>query len=65
MSASAVMEYLKGKNTLLIFDRYAGIKCKCDKDSFGCYRLYTVVKNTKSVYSKSVKKDRIYEQLSL
>lgn len=70
MSVSAAMEYLKGKSTLLIFDRHADMKYKYGQRQFWCrgYFVDTVGKNTKAIkeyIANQLKEDRIYEQLSL
>ena len=70
MSVSSVMGYLKGKSTLLIFDRHADMKYKYGQRQFWCrgYFVDTVGKNTKAIkeyIATQLKEDRLSEQLSL
>ena len=70
MSISAVMGYLKGKSTLLIFDRHADMKYKYGQRQFWCrgYFVDTVGKNTKVIkeyIANQLKEDRLGEQLSM
>ena len=70
MSVAAAMGYIKGKSTLLIFDRHADMKYKYGQRQFWCrgYFVDTVGKNTKAVkeyIANQLKEDRINEQLSL
>lgn len=70
MSVSSVIGYLKGKSTLLIFDRHADMKYKYGQRQFWCrgYFVDTVGKNTKAVkeyIANQLKEDKLAEQLSL
>ena len=49
MSVSEFIGYLKGKSTLMIFERYANLKYKYGNRHFGCrgYYVDTVGKNAK------------------
>jgi REP element-mobilizing transposase RayT len=50
-SIAWVMGYLKGKSSLLIFERYSNLKYKYGQRSFWCRRYYVdrVGKNTKAI----------------
>ena len=69
-SVSEVMGYLKGKSSLMIFDRYANLKYKYGNRHFW-YRGYyvdTVWKNAKKIeeYIKNqLMEDKTYDQLTL
>lgn len=70
MSVSGAVGYLKGKSTLLIFDRHADMKYKYGQRQFWCrgYFVDTVGKNTKAIkeyIANQLKEDRINEQLSI
>lgn len=70
MSVSGAVGYLKGKSTLLIFDRHAEMKYKYGQRQFWCrgYFVDTVGKNTKAIkeyIANQLKEDRINEQLSI
>lgn len=58
MSVSAFVGYLKGKSSLMIFDRYANLKYKYGNRRFWCRGFYvdTAGKNDKNsrVHSESV-----------
>ncbi len=51
LSVSSFMEYLKGKSSLMIFDRHANLKYKYENRLFGCrgYYVDTVGKNTEKI----------------
>ena len=51
ISVSQFMEYLKGKNSLMIFDRHANLKYKYGSRHFGCrgYYVDTVGRNKKVI----------------
>ena len=51
MSVSSFMEYLKGKSSLMIFDRHANLKYKYGNRHFLCggYYVDTVGKNKKAI----------------
>lgn len=57
MSVSSFMGYLKGKSTLIIFERHANLKYKYGKREFWCrgYFVSTVGKN-KKVIQEYIKK---------
>ena len=68
-SVSSIMGYLKGKSTLLIFEKHADMKYKYGQRQFWCrgYFVDTVGKNTKAIkeyISNQMKEDRLAEQLS-
>ena len=49
MSVSSFMGYLKGKSSLIIFEKWSNMKYKYRNRNFLCigYYVYTVGKNTK------------------
>ena len=68
-SIASVMGYLKGKSSLLIFERHANLKYKYGQRQFWCrgYYVDAVGKNTKAIkeyISKQLSEDKQYEQLS-
>ena len=70
MSASPAVGYLKGKSTLLIFDRHADMKYKYGQRQFWCrgYYVDTVGKNTKAIkeyIANKLKEDKLSEQMSI
>ena len=50
-NVSEIVGYLKGKSSLIIFDRYANLKYKYENRRFWCrgYDVDTVEKNTKNI----------------
>ena len=69
-SISSIMGYLKGKSTLLIFERHADLKYKYGNRHFWCrgYYVDTVGKNTKAITEyirNQLKEDKLEEQLSI
>ncbi|HIR99663.1 MAG TPA: IS200/IS605 family transposase [Candidatus Coproplasma avistercoris] len=69
-SVATFMGYLKGKSTLMIFDRHANLKYKYGRRQFWCegYYVDTVGKNTKKIAEyirNQLRQDIEYEQLSL
>lgn len=69
-SVAQIMGYLKGKSTLMIFDRHANLKYKYGNRHFWCrgYYVDTVGKNAKKIeeYIRTQLQDDIAEdQLSL
>ena len=69
-SVSAFMGYLKGKSSLMIFDRHANLKYKYGNRKFWCrgYYVDTCGKNAKKIeeYIKNqLMDDQAYDQLSL
>ena len=70
MSVSSFMGYLKGKSSLMIFDRHANLKYKYGNRHFWCrgYYVDTVGRNKKVIeeYIKNqLQEDIGYDQLSL
>ena len=70
LSVSQFMGYLKGKSSLMIFDRHANLKYKYGRRQFWCegYYVDTVGKNTKKIAEyirNQLRQDVEYEQLSL
>jgi putative transposase len=70
MSVSSFMGYLKGKSSLMIFDRHANLKYKYGNRNFWCrgYYVDTVGKNAKKIeeYIKNqLQEDLTYDQMSL
>ena len=69
-SVSSVMGYLKGKSSLMIFDRHANLKYKYGNRHFWCrgYYVDTVGRNEKSIreYVKNqIQEDIANDQISL
>ena len=69
-SVSEVMGYLKGKSSLMIFERHANLKYKYGKRHFWCrgYYVDTVGKNAKKIreYIKNqLQEDLEYDQMTL
>ena len=69
-SVAEVMGYLKGKSSLMIFDRHANLKYKYGNRHFWCrgYYVDTVGKNSKKIkeYIKNqLQEDLVADQLSL
>lgn len=70
LSVSSFMGYLKGKSTLMIFERHANMKYKYGNRKFWCrgYYVDTVGKNAKKIEEyvrNQIKEDRLYEQMSM
>ena len=70
LSVSQFMGYLKGKSSLMIFDRHANLKYKYGNRQFWCkgYYIDTVGRNKKVIeeYLKNqIQEDIAYEQMSL
>ena len=68
-SISEIMGYLKGKSSLIIFDRHANLKYKYGNRHFWCrgYYVDTVGKNTQKIkeyISKQLEEDRMSQQLT-
>ena len=64
------MGYLKGKSSLMIFDRHANLKYKYGNRHFWCrgYYVDTVGKNTKAIdeyISHQLREDELGSQLTL
>ena len=69
-SVSSFMRYLKGKSTLLIFERHANLKYKYGNRTFWCRGDYvTTVGNNKAAVQKYVenqlKEDMLSDQISI
>ena len=69
MSIAGVMGYIKGKSTLLIFERHADMKYKYGQRQFWCrgYYVDTVGKNTKAIkeyIANQLKEDKLRDDLS-
>lgn len=67
---SEIMGYLKGKSSLMIFDRHANLKYKYGNRHFWCrgYYVDTVGKNAKKIeeYVKNqMQEDLEYDQISM
>lgn len=70
LSVAQFMGYLKGKSSLMIFDRHANLKYKYGNKQFWCkgYYVDTVGRNKKVIqeYIKNqIQEDIAYEQMSL
>ncbi len=70
ISVSSFMGYLKGKSTLLIFERHANLKYKYGNRTFWCRGYYvTTVGNNKAAVQKYVenqlKEDMMSDQISI
>ena len=70
LSVAQFMGYLKGKSSLMIFDRHANLKYKYGNRQFWCkgYYVDTVGRNKKAIeeYIKNqIQEDIIHEQISL
>ena len=70
IAVSSFMGYLKGKSSLMIFDRHANLKYKYGNRHFWCrgYYVDTVGKNTaaiKAYIQNQLKEDLEYDQMSL
>ena len=59
-SVASIMGYLKGKSSLMIFDRHANLKYKYGNRHFWCQGYYvdTVGKNKKAIEEKEEKKEQ-------
>ena len=69
-SVSEIMGYLKGKSSLLIFDRHANLKYRYGNRHFWCrgYYVDTVGKNAKKIEEyirNQLQEDAIADQISL
>ena len=70
MSVSGFMGYLKGKSSLMIFQRWGNMKFAYRNREFWCkgYYVDTVGKNTKAIkeyIANQLEKDRIGDQMSI
>lgn len=69
-SVSEIMGYLKGKSSLIIFDRHANLKYKYGNRHFWCrgYYVSTVGKNEKKIkeyIANQLAEDKLQDQISL
>ena len=69
-SVSEIMGYLKGKSSLIIFDRHANLKYKYGNRHFWCrgYFVDTVGKNTKKITEyirNQLSEDKLCDDISL
>ena len=69
-SVSEIMGYLKGKSSLMIFERHANLKYKYGNRHFWCrgYYVDTVGKNTKKIQeyiANQLKEDHESDQMTL
>ena len=69
-SVSEVMGFLKGKSSLMIFDRHANLKYKYGNRNFWCrgYYVDTVGKNAKEIQEyirNQLVEDKLKDQISL
>ena len=70
ISVSSFMGYLKGKSSLMIFDRHANLKYKYGNREFWCIGYYvdTEGRNKKAIEEyirNQIQEDKIYEQMSM
>ena len=69
-SVSQIVGYLKGKSSLMIFERHANLKYKYGNRHFWCrgYYVDTVGKNAKKIQEyirNQIQEDLEYDQMSL
>ena len=70
LKIASFMGYLKGKSSLMIFDRYANLKYRYGNRKFWCrgYFVDTVGRNKEKIEEyirNQVREDQVAEQLSL
>ena len=70
ISVSSFMGYLKGKSSLMIFDKHANLKYRYGNREFWCrgYYVDTVGKNKKAIAEyirNQLQEDLVYEQMSI
>ncbi|NBK97334.1 MAG: IS200/IS605 family transposase [Erysipelotrichia bacterium] len=70
ISVSAFVGYLKGKSTLMIFERFANLKYKYGNRKFWCIGYYvdTVGKNKKKIEEyirNQIQEDKHFEQMNI
>ena len=70
ISVSSFVGYLKGKSTLMIFERHANLKYKFGNRKFWARGFYvdTVGKNAKKIAEyirNQLEEDKMYDQISL
>ena len=69
-SVSQIMGYLKGKSSLMIFEKYANMKYKYGNRHFWCrgYYVDTAGKNAKKIQEyiqKQLEEDKLNDQISI
>ena len=69
-SVAEIMGYLKGKSSLMIFDRFANMKYRYGNRQFWCrgYYVDTVGRNKKAIEEyirNQLAEDKQYEQLTM
>ena len=69
-NVSEIVGYLKGKSTLMIFERHANLKYRYGNRSFWCrgYYVDTVGKNEKKIkeyIENQLQEDKLADQMSL
>ena len=70
LSIAQFMGFLKGKSTLMIFDRHANLKYKYGSRNFWCrgYYVDTVGRNERVIQEyikKQLEEDRMHDQISM
>lgn len=70
MSVAGFVGFLKGKSSLMIYQRWANMKYKYRNREFWCrgYYVDTVGKNTKKIaeyIANQLKEDKMVEQMSM
>ena len=70
MSVSSFVGYLKGKSTLMIFERHANLKYKYGNRHFWCrgYYVDTVGRNKERIaqyIKKQIEEDKVMDQMTL
>lgn len=70
ISVSSFMGYLKGKSSLMIFERHANLRYKYNNRQFWCkgYYVDTIGRNQKAIteyVKKQIQEDLLVEQLTL
>ena len=63
-SVSSIVDYLKGKSSLMIYEKFENLKFKYRNREFWCrgYYVDTVGKNTKKIRKKYEKNTRVYKK---
>lgn len=69
-SVAEIMGYLKGKSSLMIFERHAHMKYRYGNRKFWCrgYYVDTVGKNTEAIkryIQNQIQEDMLYDQMSI
>jgi len=70
IAVSSFMGYLKGKSSLMIYEKFPELKYKYRNREFGCRRYYvdTVGKNAKKIQEyiqRQLEEDKAGEQLTM